>query len=335
MKSVENDFSDVAILGAGSFGTAIAAAIARSGHRVNLYCRTSEQAHEIERTRENRRYFPGHTIPSLIHATNDIDTALAAPIVFLAFPARTIDFYAEKLCSAREHLTIVNLVKGLHQEHFTFAQLFEKQVPQASYVALKGPTFAKPIFLGELSGLTCATRSIESRRIMSALFSGSMIDLDYSSSPEAVDALSAMKNVYAVSLGIGAALGWSENTIFLLVSQIIREMRSVLANLGWDQEALLTYSGLGDTLLTGFCDTSRNRTLGFMMGRGLHIDTTRSGFLAEGARTIAILRDRITSPIPIVDAIIEILEHRAEPIALIEALGIVSLTNARSQSQAC
>ena len=318
----------ISVLGAGSFGAAMAAAVARSGYAIDLYCRTAEQAEEIARTGENRRYFPGHRLSPLITATHDVDLALSASVVFLAFPARTIDDYAERLATVGGAPVIVNLVKGLHAEHFTFAQLFAARTPDAHYVALKGPTFAKPIFLGELSGLTCATTSALARTTVEALFARSMVDLDHCGSPEAVDAVSAIKNVYAVALGIGASLGLSENTIFMLVSRIIKEVHGILDDLG-DTSALLTYSGLGDTLLTGFCDTSRNRTLGFMLGRGLHIDTTRSGFLAEGVRTISILRARIQRPLPILDAIVEILEHRAEPLSLVETLGAANLAASR------
>ena len=157
---------------------------------------------------------------------------------------------------------------------------------------------------------------------MARLFAHASVALDHSDSPGAIDTVSAVKNVYAVALGISAALGLSENTTFLLVSRIIKEIRTILIALGHDADVMLTYSGLGDTLLTGFCDTSRNRTFGFMLGRGLFIDTERSGFLAEGVRAFAILRARVDRPLPLLDVIVDILEHRVEPLAMLETLGL-------------
>jgi glycerol-3-phosphate dehydrogenase (NAD(P)+) len=316
---------DVAVLGAGSFGTAIAAAVARSGFAVDLYCHRAEQAQDIASSGENRRFFPGHAISPLITPTNDLDSAIAKPVLFLAFPAKMLDHYVERLATDNPGATVINLAKGLHPEYFTFSELFADRLPDVAYVALKGPTFARPIFLGELSGLTCGTTSDAARARVIDLFADSMIDLDFCNSPDEVDALSAIKNVYAVALGMGSSLDLSENTMFLLVSRIVREVKTVLQALGGDGEGLLTYAGLGDLLLTGLCDTSRNRTLGLMLGRGLYIDMARSGFLTEGARSFTILKAKVGRPLPIFDTVHAIMEHRAEPIALLDALGLKHL----------
>ncbi|MDG5747274.1 NAD(P)-binding domain-containing protein [Qipengyuania sp. XHP0207] len=284
----------VTVLGGGSFGTGVAAALARSGTEVKLYCRSSEQAEEIECTRVNSRYFPGHSLDPLISASHDLEDALNTRVVFLAIPAREVDNYIPYLqARASSESIIVNLAKGLHPRHFTFYQLFKTTVPQAQYVALKGPTFARPILLGELSGFTCGTNSLTAREHISRLFRDSNICLDYSDTPDAVDALGAIKNTYALVLGIAAALGLSENTVYLLVTRILKEVSDLLSLLGHDPSALFSYGGVGDLLLTGLCDTSRNRTFGFILGRGIEVDLDRNrGFLSEGARAINILLSR-------------------------------------------
>jgi glycerol-3-phosphate dehydrogenase (NAD(P)+) len=319
-----SSFPEIAVLGAGAFGTAMAESIARSGRDVALFCRTSEQAKAIQASGENRRFFPGQKLHPAIVATNDQQQALACPIVFLAFPAKNIDVYADLLASsARSGTILVNLVKGLHLRHFTFASLFTERVPQATYVAFKGPTFARPLFLGEWSGLTCGVDSEATLKQIRMLFQGSHVDIDWCGSATAVDAVSAIKNVYAIALGLAASIGLSENTIFLMVSRIVKEIRAILQLLSLDTEALFCYCGLGDTLLTSFCDTSRNRTLGFMIGKGIPIDSSRSDFLAEGVRAISVLHHRIDhSATPILNALVEILEHRAEPLSILEGLGI-------------
>lgn len=323
----------VSMIGAGSFGTAVAAALARSGHRVDLYCRTAAQAEEIMLSGANSRYFPGHALSKLITPNHDLDLALSRKVVFLAIPSRRIDDYVPSLAAtADEETIIVNLAKGLHHEHFSFAALFETAVPNAHYVAFKGPTFAKPIFLGELSGLTCGTTSAYARELIAGLFANSNIDVDHSDSPQTVDILGAIKNIYAVALGIAAALGLSENTTYLLVSRIIREIMQVIETLGYDTKTLFTYSGLADTLLTGFCDTSRNRTFGFMLGRGLSLDLEQgSGFLSEGALAIETLVNACDKdPPPILRALQSILTHEVAPLALLEALGEGAVAKARA-----
>ncbi len=146
----------VAVIGAGSFGTAVAMTLAGTGKDVDLYCRTSDQAALITNTRENRRYFPGNLLHHKITAKTDLAELERASAIFLAFPAKEMDHYVEYLTRYMAPETVViNLVKGLHDEKLTFAALFESNLPRAHYVALKGPTFARPLFLAEWSGMTC------------------------------------------------------------------------------------------------------------------------------------------------------------------------------------
>jgi glycerol-3-phosphate dehydrogenase (NAD(P)+) len=312
--------SIIAVLGGGSFGTAVSASMARSGHQVLLYCRTAEQAASINELRENRRFFPGWKLDDLIVATNDWETISSAAIFILAFPARNMDHYAELLAKQETDAIIINLVKGLHPVHFTFASLFDAYLPSVRYVALKGPTFARPLFVGELSGLTCGTSSVTTYNVVRDLFYGSNIDLDFCESPHAVDALSAIKNVYAIALGLTASLGVSDNTTFLLVTRIIREIRAILVALNLPEEAMFSYCGLGDTLLTGLCDASRNRTFGFMLGRNIPVDQTKSDFLAEGIKAISILHSAVDPEnTPLLNALVEVLEHRANPVHFLNA----------------
>lgn len=308
------------VFGAGAFGTAIATVLARSGVPVDLYCNTREQAAEIRAHSSNGRYFPGFRLPDGINPLDDLSEALAADIHFLAFPARTMSSYIESV-DDRVGLTAVNLVKGFHEQHLTFANLFERELPKIRYVTLKGPTFARQLFLGEPSGLTCGSRDPASAAVVKELFSNTSIDLDSSSAPDAVDAISAMKNVYAIAIGMAASLGFAENTIYMLLSRIVREIRSAFGKLGLDEAVFYNYAGLGDIMLTSMCDTSRNRTFGTMLGRGVPIDFERSGFLAEGVRSISILRREMDGvELPILHTISNVLSGRGEPLSLLQSL---------------
>jgi glycerol-3-phosphate dehydrogenase (NAD(P)+) len=119
---------------------------------------------------------------------------------------------------------------------------------------------------------------------MNHLFRDSLLHLDHCYSAQATDAVSAIKNVYAIVIGLASSIGLSENTTFLLVSMIVKEIRAILEALGYGTEALFSYCGLGDTLMTGFCDTSRNRTFGIMIGKEIPIDVNRSAFISESNR---------------------------------------------------
>ncbi|WP_139198036.1 NAD(P)H-dependent glycerol-3-phosphate dehydrogenase [Sphingomonas gellani] len=313
----------LAVLGAGSFGTAIATALARGGNAVTLFCRTAEQAEAINRTRENARFFPGHVLSPQIDATADLDAVMGAEVLFLAFPSRAMDDYAGRIANeARRDAVVVNLIKGLHPEHFTFAELFRRTAPHIAYVALKGPTFSRPLFLGEWSGMTCGADDPEVGRQVSALFGGGSLALDAIPSAKSVDIASALKNVYAIALGLVGSTGPSENTTFMAATLVIKELKRLLDALGCHPDVLWSFSGVGDILLTGLCDTSRNRTIGLMMGKGIPIDLVRSDFVAEGVRAVDALEAHCGQvDTPLLDAVAEVLHGRQGPAHIFERFG--------------
>ena len=320
----------LSVLGAGSFGTAVATALARGGNAVTLLCRTLQQADEIAATRRNARFFPGHAIAPGIAATADTDAALAADVLFLAFPSRAMDDYAHRIAAAaRPGVTVVNLIKGLHPAHFTFAELFAAVAPQVGYVALKGPTFSRPLFLGEWSGMTVGADDAAVGDRVAALFAGAgALAIDRIGSGRSVDVASALKNVYAIALGLVGSTGPSENTTFMAATLVIKELRGVLAALGCVPEVLWSFAGVGDILLTGLCDTSRNRTIGLMMGKGVPIDLVASDFVAEGVRAVDALEAHLgeahpggRAATPLLDAVAAVLHGRAAPSHVFDTFG--------------
>lgn len=315
-------FPTAAILGAGSFGTAMAETLARAGHDVLLYCRSESRAEEIRASGVNAAYFPGHRLAPRIVPSADLARALQADFVFLAVPARAVAELAGQLREGlREDAVVVNLVKGLHEEFFTFAALFEHMVPGARYAALKGPTFAKPLFLAEWSGFTCGAADEATRQAVAAMFRGEPVHIDQFPSAHAVDAISAIKNAYAIGVGMAASLGLTENTIYMLATRVLSEIRDVVASLGFAEDILFRYCGIGDILLTSFCDTSRNRTLGFMIGKGIPVDPTRPDFLAEGFRTVSLLLGHLEpARAPVLSAVADVLKRRAPPLSILGGL---------------
>jgi len=283
------------VVGGGAFGTAIAEAIARSGRPVKLLCRTQIQASSIQTTGRNLTYFPTIVLSGLIEATADCGVCSGADVLFLAFPARelTKSFQQRIMPILRAGTIVVNLIKGFDEEFLTFARRFAIIAPHLEYVSLKGPTFARPVLLNEFGGMTIGATSAHSDTSVRSLFSHSLLDFDSSSSPDAVDAVSALKNIYAILLGIFASSNFGENSTFGLMSKILKEARNVLIALDVSPEILDNYCGTGDILLTGLCETSRNRTFGIMLGKGVIVDSSCNNFLAEGARSVSIVAGRV------------------------------------------
>lgn len=314
--------SRVAMLGAGAFGTAVGAVLARAGHEVTMLCRTAAQAETIRATGQNARYFPGQTLPAGMATTADFGAVADADALFLAFPAKVMDDYAATIAAAHPDALVINLVKGLHPTHFTFAELFRQVAPGVRYVALKGPTFARPLFLGEWSGLTCGGAQACVDTVVD-LFAGAPIVFDRTDSADAVDVASALKNVYAIALGLVGSTGPSENTVYMAATLVLRELRTILTGLHYDESVVTSFAGVGDTLLTGLCDTSRNRTLGLMIGKGIPLDTSRSDFLAEGVRAVAAIESHLEGlHTPILHTVADVLAGERTPVAIFETFGL-------------
>lgn len=314
--------ASVAMLGAGAFGTAVGAVLARAGHNVTMLCRTPEQERAIRETGQNARYFPGQHLPAGMTTTTDFAEVAAADALFLAFPAKVMDTYAATIAQAHPDALVVNLVKGLHPEHFTFAELFRRVAPQVRYTALKGPTFARPLFLGEWSGLSCGGTPSCVDAVVD-LFHDAPIVFDRTDSADAIDIASALKNVYAIALGLVGSTGPSENTVYMAATLVIRELRTIILGLGYDESVVTSFAGVGDTLLTGLCDTSRNRTLGLMIGKGIPLDTTRSDFLAEGVRAVAAIEAHLEGiHTPVLHTVADVLAGRKPPTAIFETFGL-------------
>jgi glycerol-3-phosphate dehydrogenase (NAD(P)+) len=312
----------IAVLGGGSFGTAIGVAATRSGHNVSLICRTEQQAEVIRSTGKNSSYFPDISIPALVSASSDVKICLEADIVFIAIPARFIDEYLEIIVkNMKPGSMVVNLVKGLDSKYLTFAEHFQANASEVEYVSLKGPTFARPLLLGELSGLTIGARNREAEQRLRAVFAKASLDFDVSYSPASVDMVSALKNVYAIILGVAASLNMSDNTRFMIITRIIAEARQVLESLGMDGAVINMYCGIGDILLTGMCDTSRNRTLGVMIGKGIPVDANRPDFLAEGVRSVRIILQHLQPDVaPLIEHLAKVLDAKSTPGMMIEEI---------------
>lgn len=306
------------LVGGGAFATAIGAALAVAGHPATLLMRDEALAAELRAQRVNRRYLPDVRLPEGLGATTDLAVLDAAAVVFLAVPSHSIE------ATCRQHaarlqpgVRLVNLAKGLHAEGFTLDTVIARAVPQAVVAALKGPTFARPMLHGARSGMTLACADEVAAAELAALFVGSGVEVERWPSVADVECVSALKNVLAVMMGLCDAIEDSPNTRFLVLHKLIREARTLLRALGYDPDVLFTSAGFGDLLMTALNDTSRNRTLGLLLGRGFELAVTESGPVLEGRRSVRLIRARLAakggSPTPLVQALHEVFEGTRSP----------------------
>jgi len=287
----------IVVVGAGSFGTAIANSLAfNSRNKVLLLARDSFIVDSINSSGINPKYFPYFQLNKSLFASIDKGVMKKADIIFLAIPSSSvIRFISENKIYINPAAIIVNLAKGFGEEGETLVESLEKLLTNR-VITMKGPTFADELIRGFPSAFTVGSRCEDEFNVISNLVKHTNIRLDFSFDVFSVEILSILKNIYAIALGIVDAHFNSANTRNLVLTRAFREIRKILRVLGGEEEALYKYCGIGDFTLTGLNDLSRNRTLGLMIGKKFLSDTdSQNSVVLEGVKAIRVVYNRILS----------------------------------------
>ena len=288
----------VAILGAGSWGAALALHLARLGHDVRLWARSLERAEALAAAGEHASH-PGVAFPVNLRPTSNLrETVHGAAAVLLACPSHAIRGLTEQVRPLLEHRPLlVSTAKGVEQDtHLTMSAVIEQVVGPAHrdrVVVLSGPSFAREVALGMPTAVTAAARDIEVAGEAQQLFTGPTFRVYTATDMVGVEIGGAVKNVIAVAAGVSDGLGFGHNTRAALITRGLTETSRLATQLGADRETLYGLSGLGDLVLTCTGDLSRNRTVGLRLGRGERLDDIIASMkeVAEGVRNTRSVRD--------------------------------------------
>ena len=327
----------IAILGAGSWGTALAIVLTRSRqpHHISLWVHDPELAEFLRRERENLTYLPGQTLPTEVEVTNEIGAAMAgAQIVVGAIPAS----YARKVYAlARPHwhpeMIMVSATKGLEPiSHARMSQVMRDVLGDAAaarVAILSGPSFALETARGEPTAVVVAGRPVlELTRVAGRLcadpagevqaeFGGPAFRLYTNDDVLGVELAGAMKNVIAIAAGACSGLGLGANSLAALITRGLAEMARLATRLGAKPETMSGLAGLGDLVLTCTGALSRNRHVGMELGKGRELKEILSEMkmVAEGVGTSAALLDlasEVNVELPITEQVNAIL-HEGKP----------------------
>ena len=313
------DSCTVAVLGGGSFGTVIANIIACNGHRVRLFLRNQQRAESINSHRQNVEYLPGYMLHDKLLATASLAEAVqGVDVVLVAVPSSSFREVARELAS---HVTpqtlLVSLTKGIEPGGFMLmSEILRQELPANPTGVLSGPNLAGEIAAGHISGSVIASDNPQiNTRIHDLLHSESF--LIYSSGDMyGVELGGALKNVYAILAGVGAALEFGENTIGMLLTRSLAEMSRFAVHMGANPMTFLGLAGVGDLFVTCSSPLSRNYQVGLALGRGEPLDDILATMdqVAEGINTLGLLKaeaDRRQVHMPLVKGLYAILyEHR-------------------------
>jgi glycerol-3-phosphate dehydrogenase (NAD(P)+) len=319
----------VAVLGVGSWGTALALLLARNGHTVRLWGHDPEEVAPLRRERENRRYLPGIPFPAALSVGTDLAGALAG--VELALAAVPSHAYGETLARLRPHLLATAgfawATKGLEHGsgrflHQVTAEALGEDWPAA---AISGPSFAREVALGLPTAVTVAARDPDHARRVAILLHGSNLRAYTSTDVIGVELGGAVKNVLAIAAGIADGLGFGANARAALITRGLAEMVRLGLAVGGRRDTFMGLAGIGDLVLTCTDDQSRNRRFGLAIGRG---ETAEAAFAAIGqvvegaatAREALRLAGRHQVEMPITEQVDLVLHHGQNPRRAVEIL---------------
>lgn len=275
---LDNDASRpvVAVLGAGSWGTALAALIARHGHPTTLWGRDAAMIDAIDSRHENPRYLPGIPLPQSLHATSDLASALAgSDLVLVVVPSHAFAETLRALALHRPaHAGVAWATKGFEPGsgrflHEVAGEILPADVPLA---VVTGPSFAKEVAAGLPTALTVHSDTPAFAQQMAEVLHGPAFRAYTGDDMLGAELGGAMKNVLAVATGVADGMNLGLNARAGLITRGLNEMLRLNLAIGGKAETLMGLAGLGDLVLTCTGDLSRNRRLGLALGRGQSID---------------------------------------------------------------
>ncbi len=318
----------VLVLGAGSWGTALASLLARNGHQVTLWGRDQDAMLAMQSSRENTRYLPGIKLPDSLICTAAFETALeCADAVLLGTPTKA---FAETIRLIGPNLTanqrLIWACKGLESGSGRLLhEILNEELPNFDSAVISGPSFAKELANGLPTAVTVASGKKMVAEEIAMWFHGSNFRAYSSDDVIGVEVGGAMKNVYAIAAGISDGLGFGANSRAALITRGLAELMRLGVAMGARQETLMGLSGIGDLVLTCTDDQSRNRRFGLCLAKGLSVDDALVEIqqVVEGVKTTLdarFLSDKYSIEMPIVDQVNDVIYNAKPPAEAVQDL---------------
>ncbi|WP_142416252.1 NAD(P)H-dependent glycerol-3-phosphate dehydrogenase [Bartonella massiliensis] len=305
------------VIGAGSFGTALAIALARNGHNVLLWGYNSQHIKKLQEQRCNQIYLPDIRFPENLLLEASLETAItASDNILIAVPSHV---FRQVLYNIQpyldEHSRVIWAAKGLEHGTGRFLQEVAREIlgEKIPLAVFSGPTFAKELAIGWPTAMTIATSDVEFGKELQRLFHCDKSFRVYKSSDMiGVQLGGAVKNVIAIGAGISDGMGFGANARIALITRGLAEISRLGSAMGAELSTFMGMTGLGDLVLTCTDDQSRNRRFGILLGKGIDIKEAEKqiGQVVEGylnTKEVHILAQRMRVEMPIVEQIYQIL----------------------------
>ncbi|MBW2367483.1 MAG: NAD(P)-dependent glycerol-3-phosphate dehydrogenase [Deltaproteobacteria bacterium] len=318
METKQNQTMPIAVIGGGSWGTALANLLGENGYPVDLWVYEPEVKEQIASKRKNEWFLPGIPLSDNITPSNDLgDVVTGKKIVLLVVPSHVMRETAGKMATfLSPGATLISASKGIENvTHLTMSGVLKEVLPGVTddqLVILSGPSFAKEVGKKVPSAVTVASKNLERARLVQTMFSNPYFRAYTHADVIGVELGGAVKNVIALAAGVIDGLQLGLNTRAAMITRGLAEIKRLGSQLGADPETFSGLSGVGDLILTATGDLSRNHTVGKKIGQGHTLGEILSDMqmVAEGVKTaksVFNLSRKIDVEMPICHAIYHVL----------------------------
>lgn len=321
----------IGIVGAGSWGTALAQTFACNGHKVYLYARRSEHREELEITRENKKYLPGvNLVETIIISKSLAETVLDRDMILMAVPTQTFRSVYEEvsniLIKYNENPVILNVAKGIEKKSHLLLSEVAKQVRSDSrYAVLSGPSHAEEVGRFKPTTVAIASSDINLSKELQRELMTSRFRIYANDDLKGVELGGALKNIIALGAGISDGIGFGDNARAALMTRGLVEITRIGTAMGAKRETFSGLTGLGDLIVT--CDSkhSRNRRCGILIGEGMKVSEAikEVGMIVEGITTTEAtyeLAGKLNVDMPITETIYKVIEGKINALEAVDIL---------------
>ena len=309
----------IAVIGSGSWGTAMAVLLANKGNNVYMWSWQQSETDRLNRDRENKEFLPGINLPQNIVCSHSMAECIkGADVIVTAVPSPATRITAKQMSElVSDGQKIVNLSKGLEGD-LRLSQVYREEIPQADISVLSGPSHAEEVSRNIPTTVVVASDNTETAEFLQDVFMTDAFRVYTSDDITGVELGGALKNVIALCAGISDGLGYGDNTKAALITRGIAEVSRLGVAMGANISTFAGLSGLGDLIVTATSTLSRNYTAGKLIGKGMDLNTVlkKVHMVVEGVNTATAaygLGKKYGVEIPIIEQAYNVLYNDVDP----------------------
>ncbi len=321
----------IAVIGSGSWGMTLAIRLMKNGHEVEVWFYLESEFNQANELHELPDYLPGTTLPEGLKFSLDMEACIKGKeIILIAIPSHTVGFTLKKLHGLIPADTIiVNVAKGIENDTLrTMSQVIANALPDhplGNIATLYGPTHAEEIIKEMPSTIVAACPDVATAEVIQSVFMSETLRVYTNTDILGVEYGGSLKNVIAIAAGILAGMGYGDNTLAALLTRGLFEMTRLGVHLGASEQTFAGLSGMGDLIVTCLSSHSRNRHVGFELGKGRKLTEILADMkmVAEGintAKSVHQLMEKTGVEMPISEQVFQILFSEKDPLLAVEEL---------------